>query len=88
MLETMAQGEKMIVKKCRLCGTPGATIDATGQDCPGCGRVEMAEVNRYLMFAHTRVDFSTATRKYETSRSNLSFGTWILKRNFELIAKP
>ena len=78
----------MIVKKCRLCGTPGAKIDETGQDCPGCGRVEMRDVNRYLMFQHTKIDFFAATRKYETSRSDLSFGTWILKRNFELAARP
>jgi hypothetical protein len=78
----------MIVKKCKLCGTPGARIDETGQDCPGCGRVEMIDVRRYLMFTHTKVDFDTATRKFETSRSELSFGTWILRRNFELAAKP
>lgn len=78
---------KMTVK-CKLCGTPGATLDITGQDCLGCGRVEMIDVRRYMMYQHTRVDFFTATRKYESSRSELSFGTWILRRNFELIAKP
>lgn len=74
--------------KCKLCGTPGAKPDITGQDCPGCGRVEMIDVRRYLMHEHTKVDFFTATLKYKTSRSNLSFGAWMLKRNFELAAKP
>ena len=48
----------------------------------------MKDVKAYLRFEHTRVDFFTATRKYESSRSDLSFGTWILRRNFELVAKP
>jgi hypothetical protein len=74
--------------KCRLCGTPGVKIDITGQDCLGCGRVEMADVKRYLMFQHTKMDFFIATLRYETSRSTLSFGAWILKRNLELQAKP
>ena len=74
--------------KCRICGTPGAKFDKTGQDCPGCGRVEIRDVVLYLRHEHTQVDFFTATRKYESSRSDLSFGTWILRRNFELIAKP
>jgi hypothetical protein len=78
----------MLVKKCRLCGTPGAKIDETGQDCPGCGRVEMRDVNLYLLYEHTKVDFDTATRKYKSSQSLLPFGKWILKRNFELRAKP
>ena len=78
----------MLVRKCKLCGTPGAKLDEKGQDCPGCGRVEMQDVRRYLVTEHTKIDFFTATRKYETSRSDLSFGTWILRRNFELEAKP
>lgn len=74
--------------QCRLCGTPGVKIDAGGQDCPGCGRTELRDVCVYLRHEHTRIDFFTATRKYETSRSKLPFGTWLVKRNFELIAKP
>jgi hypothetical protein len=76
-------------KKCPICYTPGVQISADGhQVCLGCGVTPLRELVLWLRRERKRIDFYRVTEKYRVSRSALSFGSWIVARNFRLEARP
>jgi hypothetical protein len=75
---------------CPLCGTPEAIYDGLGRfRCDGCqANVKIERLVQYLQNVKKPIDFAKATIQFESIRPVMSFGEWLMQRNFELVGKP
>ena len=74
---------------CPICATPGAEFRGHQFVCGGCNLdVHLRRVVAYLKKRRTLIAFDNATRRYEFSRSVISFGEWMMQEGLELTAKP
>jgi predicted metal-binding protein len=73
-----------------VCATPGSIITDAKFKCGGCNaNVRIERLVEYLQSAKkAHIFFDTATMLYERARPVLSFGNWMIKRRYELAAKP
>jgi uncharacterized Zn finger protein (UPF0148 family) len=74
---------------CPLCGTPEARYVDGRFHCDGCqANVKIERLVQYLQKVKKSIDFAKATIQFESIRPVMSFGEWLIQRNYELVGKP
>jgi len=74
---------------CPVCATPQSTILGQAFHCSGCGlHVPLKFITAYIKRDKQVIPFDRATSMYETLKSTVPFGEWLMRENYELAAKP